>query len=93
MLFTDQCLHQHHYLRHYTKQVVARSSPNIGFCQKLKRYLKVPGRKLLDSTALNTPEREINLLDNFQKCSISFVINETDLKADINIACIQNNMP
>ena len=47
VLLTDQFLHQHHYLRHYTKQVVAKNSPDIGICQKkLRRYLKVPGTLL-----------------------------------------------
>ena len=94
MLFTDQCLHQHHYLRHYTKQVVAKNSSNIGFCQKIKAVSKGTGKKLLIGlTLLHSTHRksEINLLDIFQKCSISFVINKIDLKADINTACIKNN--
>ena len=34
-------LNQHHYLRHLTKQVVAKHSPNIWFCLTLRRYQKV----------------------------------------------------
>ena len=41
----------------------------------LSKIKAVSGRKLLDSTALNTPESEIiNLLDNFQKCSAAVVL-------------------
>ena len=31
VLFTDQFLHQPHYLRHYTKQVVPRAHQTLGF--------------------------------------------------------------
>ena len=41
LLYTDQHWHQHYYLRHKTKQVVAKNSPNIGFCLTLRRYQKV----------------------------------------------------
>ena len=73
--------------------MVAKNSSNIGFCQKIKAVSKVPGKKLLIGlTLLHSTHRksEINLLDIFQKCSISFVIIKIDLKADINTACIQN---
>ena len=94
-LLADQCSHQHHYLRYYTKRVVAKNSPNIGFCQKIKAESKGTGKKLLIGlTLLHSTHRknEINLLDIVQKCSISFVINKIDLKADINTTCIQNNI-
>ena len=94
VLLTDQCSHQHHYLRRYTKQLVAKISPNIGFCQKTKAVSKGTGKKLLIGLTLlhsSQNKSEINLLDIVQKCSISFVINKIDLKADINTACIQNN--
>ena len=62
-------------------------------CQKIKAVYKGTGKKLLIGvTLLHSTHRksEINLLDIFQKCSISFVIIKIDLKADINTACIQN---
>ena len=80
--------------RHYTKQVVAKNSPDIGFCQKIKVVSKGTGKKLLiDLTLLHSTHRtsEINLLDIIQKWSISFVMNKIDMKADFNTACIQNN--
>ena len=90
VLFTDQGLHQHHYLRHFTKQVVAKNSPNIGICQKIKALSKGTGKKLLIGlTLLHSTHRksEIDLLDILWKRSISFVINKIDLKADINTVC------
>ena len=74
--------------------MVAKNSPNIGFCQKIKAVSKGTGKKLLIGlTLLHSKHRksEINLLDIVLKCSISLVINKIDLEADINTACIQNN--
>ena len=69
------CLHQNHYLRHDTKQVVAKNSHWV--LSKIKALSKGIGHQIAhwpDSTALNTLESEIYLLDNFQLCCRSFVI-------------------
>ena len=87
ILFTDQCLHQHRYLSHYMKQVVAIDYPNIGFCQKLRRYLKIPGRKLLIGlTLLHSTHRKVKSIYLIFFSSATLFL--WDLKASINIACI-----
>ena len=59
--------------RHYRKQVVAKNSPDIGFCQKIKVVSEGGGKRLLIGlTLLHSTHRtsEINLLHIIQKWSI-----------------------